>query len=296
MTPLDSEILACPRCKYPLDFFFLHRLACRNCGQSYEILDGIPHLIDTSSLPSNSAREEFDKNLAWFEQQHRLKEEPWDFSRRAAEILKREHVLLDIQRHTSDPNAVLDIGCSMGQLSRTTHALARRYFAIDISPSALRKASAWWEQAKEKQRPTFLLASATALPFQRESLDLIICMDGLHGMDMTAELQNVVLAECFSALRTGGVIIFTDYMRPEHFHELVQRVEQSPLTVVKVHYLYDRLWYQMESWFRMIGHFAWVKALFRSTIFARMLSLPSRLFGKYGSRHICIVAQKPNDR
>ncbi len=293
MTALDSEILACPRCKQPLELPSERRFACRNCGRSYEALDGIPHLIDTSSLSSDSAREEFNRNLAWFEQQHRVQDEPWDFSRRAAEILKREHVLLDIQRHTSDPNAVLDIGCSMGQLSRTTHALARRYFAIDISPSALRKASAWWEQAKEKQRPTFLLASATALPFQRESLDLIICMDGLHGMDMTAELQNVVLAEGFAALRVGGVMILTDYMRPEHFHELVQRVEQSPLTVVKVHYLYDRLWYQMESWFRMIEHLGWVQALFRSTLFARILSVPSRLFGKYGSKHICIVAKKP---
>lgn len=292
MTALDSEILACPRCKQPLELHSERRFACRNCGRSYETLDGIPHLIDTFSLPSNSAREEFNKNLAWFEQQHRVQDEPWDFSRRAAEILKREHVLLEIQRHASNPKAILDIGCSMGQLSRTTHALARRYFAIDISPSALRKASAWWEQAKEKQRPTFLLASATALPFQRESLDLIICMDGLHGMDMTAELQNVVLAEGFAALRVGGVMILTDYMRPEHFHELVQRVEQSPLTVVKVHYLYDRLWYQMESWFRMIEHLGWVQALFRSTLFARILSLPSRLFSKYGSRHICIVAKK----
>jgi SAM-dependent methyltransferase len=118
-------------------------------------------------------------------------------------------------------------------------------------------------------------------------------MDGLYGMDLTEELQKLVLAECYAALRTGGTIIFTDYLRPERFREMEERIRQSPFKIVDVHYLHDRLWYQVESWFHLLEGQRWVKALLRSTSFAQLLKIPSRLFGKYGSRHICIVATKP---
>lgn len=290
---MQTEILGCPRCKHSLDFAVPPALRCRHCGQQYEVRDGIPHLIDTSSLDTPTAQNEFQKNLAWFESQHRDQPEPWKYSERAAEILKRRHVLEEVQHYSHHSTTLLDIGCSLGQLSHTLARTAKRYFAIDISPTAVAKAIAEWEHEHNIQRPTFLVASATALPIQPESLDLVVCMDGLHGMDMTEELQRLVLTECYRSLRPGGIIIFTDYMRPERFHEMEERIRQSPFQVLRVHYLYDRLWYQIESWFRLLESQRWVRALLRSTSFAQLLRVPSRLFGKYGSRHICIVAKKP---
>lgn len=288
-----SEILGCPRCKHAFDFIVPTVLRCTRCRREYEVREGIPYLIETSSLNTLTARDEFQKNLEWFESHHRSQPEPWRYSERAAEILKRQHVLEEVRHHAPHPNTLLDIGCSLGQLSRSLATTAHRYYAIDISPTAIAKAIAWWKQEHKTQRPSFLIASATALPFQPESLDLVICMDGLHGMDMTEELQRQVLAECYRALRPDGTIIFTDYMRPERFHEMVERIRQSPFQILRVHYLYDRLWYQVESWFRQLEGLRWVKAVLRNTSFARFLKIPSRLFGHYGSRHICIVAKKP---
>lgn len=287
-----TEILGCPRCKQTLAFATPTSLYCRSCGRTYQVLDGIPRLIDTSSLNTQTTLNAFEKNLTWFEQHHRSQPEPWRYSERAAEILKRRHVLEEVQKHSSQPTTVLDIGCSMGQLSRTLARSTRNYYAIDISPTAIRKALVWWSNVDEQAQPTFLVASATALPFQPESVDVIICMDGLYGMDMTEELQKLVLGECYKVLRSGGTIIFTDYMRPERFRELEERVRQSPFQVLRVHYLYDRLWYQVESWFHLLEDRQWVKALLRSTLSAQLLKIFSRCFGKYGSRHICIVAKK----
>jgi SAM-dependent methyltransferase len=289
---VDDEILACPRCKHPFGFSTSSSLTCRRCEQQYDIRDDIPQLIDTTTLPSPAARDEFEKNLAWFEQYHRSQSEPWKYSERAAEIVKRLHILKEIQRYCPAPDSVLDIGCSMGQLSRLLNGVARKYYAIDISPSAIQKAHQWWKTREQTPAPAFLVASATALPFRRESFDLLICLDGLYGMDMTEELQGMVLRECYAALRPGGTMIFTDYLRPERFDDMLRQIADSPFSIIRVHYLYDRLWYQLESWLRMIEHWRWVKVLLRNQSFAQTLSVVSRLFGKYGSKHICVVAKK----
>ncbi len=290
---MQTDILACPRCKHSFGNSTPTSLRCRHCSQEYEILEGIPRLIDTTSLTTSSAREAFQKNLTWFESHHSSHEEPWRYSERAAEILKRQHVLEEVQRYAPHPNTLLDIGCSLGQLSHLLAPTTRRYYAIDISATAIVKACSQWSGVQHVPHPTFVVASATALPFHTESLDLIICMDGLFGMDMNEELQRLVLAECYAVLRPGGIMILTDYLRPERFHEMEDRIRQTPFQVLRIHYLYDRLWYQVESWFHLLETQRWVRVLLRSTFFARLLRIPSRMFGKIGSRHICVVVQKP---
>jgi len=59
-----------------------------------------------------------------------------------------------------------------------------------------------------------------------------------------------------------------------------------------VEYLHDRLWYRIESWFKAVRDWRWVGRLFGSVPVARLLGRVARLFGRRGSRHICVVARR----
>jgi hypothetical protein len=90
----------------------------------------------------------------------------------------------------------------------------------------------------------------------------------------------------------GGSAIFADHMRRRRFAEFVSEIENSPLHVESVSYLYDRLAYQFESWLKGVRALGVAKALKRSTHVARVLSNIGSVFGQRGSRHVCVVARK----
>ncbi|HEY9229148.1 MAG TPA: class I SAM-dependent methyltransferase [Gemmatimonadaceae bacterium] len=225
---------------------------------------------------------------AFFDRLHRSEAEPWSFSERAAEVLRHDWIASTMVQLDCAPRRTLDVGCSLGQLTgRLAEALPDVY-AIDVSVTAL-------NEARRRMPPdaaSFAAGCATSLPVASAAFDLIVASDGLYSWNLSAGGRRDALHELHRVLRPGGQILFTEHMRPEHFAELLEEVRQSSLRVLSVTFLYDRPWYQVESWFRAIQRFWIARALRRSLTVARALRQVGRLLGPRASRHICIVATR----
>ena len=138
----------------------------------------------------------------------------------------------------------------------------------------------------------FRSASVTALPFRDGSFDVVVLSDGLHSWQLPREERQLALAEAHQVLECGGHALLTEYLQPRVFPEFVGQVRASPFEVVSIEYLYDRLWYQIESWFKAVRRWSSVERVFASVSFARFLCAVGRVFGGRGSRHIAVAARR----
>ncbi len=162
---------------------------------------------------------------------------------------------------------------------------------MDLSPTAVIRAREN-VQATQGKVVEFVAARSLALPFADQSFDLAVASDGLYSWDIEREERAAALVEIHRVMSQGGVAIFTDHMRRNRFAEFVTEIEGSPLQVESVSFLYDRLAYQMESWFKAVKGARVAKAFRRSTDVAMVLSRIGRVFGQRGSRHVCVIARK----
>lgn len=223
-----------------------------------------------------------------FELRHCNEPEPWLFADRAAEILRHEWIVGTAVAF--GPDATLDVGCTAGQLTGRLAGALPNVTAVDVSPTAVISA----RQRIGGQSPSvaFLSGSVLSLPVADASFDLIVAADGLYSWDLPKPDRVRALEELHRALRPGGHVIFTDHMRPARFVEFIEEIEHSPFAVRTTGYLYDRLWYQFESWLRAVQHFTVTRWIRRNLVIARMLAAVGRRLGSNASRHICIVGEK----
>jgi SAM-dependent methyltransferase len=226
-----------------------------------------------------------------FEDLHRTRPEPFEYSRRAAEILRHRFIVDTVRRLCPQPTRLLDVGCTVGQLTRLLGALADDTTAVDLSRTAMARAQEACRTVPGRFR--FTGAGATALPFRGGAFDVVVLADGLNSWQLTPTERRLALAEAYRTLRPGGYVLLTEYLRPAQFAEFIQLVRESPLEVSAILYLHDRLWYQFESWFKAVRGRAWVERILRSLALAAVLRSVARVFGPRGSRHICIVARVP---
>ena len=215
--------------------------------------------------------------------------EPWEYSERGVERLR--HARIAELARSFHAKRTLDLGCSLGQLTGKLAELPAPLFAADLSPTAVTRAR---ENIQAARGPIveFVAARSVSLPFKGESFDLIIASDGLYSWDLEREDRAAAIVEIHRSMSVGGSAIFTDHMRRNRFREFVTEIESSALHVESVSFLYDRLAYQFESWFKGVRGSRISKAVLRSTNVAMVLSQIARAFGQRGSRHICVVARK----
>ena len=178
----------------------------------------------------------------------------------------------------------------MGQLTVQLAAVAPMLVAVDLSRTAIGNARERLRGAGARAR--FVLASVTALPFRDGSFDVVVLSDGLHSWQLPREERQLALAEAHQVLERGGHALLTEYLPPRAFLEFVAQVRASPLEVVWIEYLYDRVWYQLESWFKAVRRWGSVQRVFASVPFARFLCAVGRLFGRRCSRHIAVAVRK----
>jgi SAM-dependent methyltransferase len=224
-----------------------------------------------------------------FEKLHRDEAEPWMFADRAAEILRHEWIVKAALE--AAPRTTLDVGCTAGQLTERLASVLTGLTAIDVSPTAA-------AVARERtrflaHRPGILAGSVLSLPLDGCSVDLIVAADGLYSWDLCREDRARALGELYRVSKPGSRIVFTEFMRPSRFDEFIQEIKRSPFKVRAIEYLYDRPWYQFESWFRAVQHLRAVRWVRRNVPIARLLSAVGRIFGPVASRHICVVAERP---
>jgi len=186
---------------------------------------------------------------------------------------------------------MLDLGCSLGQLTSGLAALPGSVFAVDLSPTAVARS----RKNVRVSRGTvvqFAAARSTALPFREAEFELVIASDGLYSWDILRDERIVALGEIHRVMAPGGRAILSEHMRSQRFGEFAAEIEASPLSVESVLYLYDRPAYQFESLLKGIQKLKFARALRRSIRIARVLSGAGRLFGTRGARHICVIARK----
>ena len=226
-----------------------------------------------------------------FEQRYQTEREPWSFSDRAAEIVRYEWIVAQVRARR--PHRILDVGCSLGQLTSRLSVLEAEIHAMDVSPTAVTRASDVPAIRPAGTSPAcFIAGSATALPYGDGSFDVVVASDGLYSWEIAPEDRQGALREFHRLLRPGGVVLLTEHMRQRRFAELVAEIRDSPLQIVEVSYLYDRPWYQFESWFKAIQHRRLAKAVRRNVPLARFLLRLGRLVGPSASRHICVWAAR----
>jgi SAM-dependent methyltransferase len=233
-----------------------------------------------------------DELLRHFDALHRDGEEPWAFSERGVETLRHERVAALVS--SLAPRRVLELGCSLGLMTARLAALPAELWAMDLSPTAVRRARAGLRDplAGVTRAPTFVAGSATLLPVAPRSFDVVVASDGLYSWHLPPEARAAALREIHDALAPGGHVVLTEHMRPARFAEFVAEVRASPLRVASVTYLHDRPCYQFEGWLKAVRHWRVARALRRSTPLARALSTLGRPVGAAGSRHICVVAAR----
>ena len=229
-----------------------------------------------------------------FEGRYRSSEEPWSFSERAAERLRHRWVVDTVRRFA--PRRALDVGCSLGQLTGALAELPMELHGIDVSPTAVTRARARIVNgnglAQGHEHLRFIAGSAVTLPLASSAYDFLTACDGLYSWELNDDERHRAVKELRRVLRVGGHALLTEHTRPARFEEFVGEITRGGLRVVSIEYLYDRPWYQFESWFRSLRSLGVVKRMLKSEKVAQALLRIGRLLGPNASRHICVLATR----
>src|SRR3982751_4441866 len=216
--------------------------------------------------------------------------EPWSFSERGVETLRHERLTNLVS--SLAPRRLLDLGCSLGQMTARLATLPTDVFAMDVSPTAVHRARERLREMGAVSQPRFVSGDVTQLPFRAQTFDVILASDGLYSWQLEIEDRAIALRQIHHALVPGGHAVLTEHMRTDHFPVYVGEIRASPLRVVRVMYFHDRPCYQFESWLKAIRHWRVARAARRSVSLARVLCTVGRWFGPVASRHICVIATR----
>lgn len=115
-------------------------------------------------------------------------------------------VLENIQEHFPYGEAsILDIGCGAGFLSNSLALRDYQVTGVDISPQSLEVAA----HHDLSHSVTYEVADAYALPFHKESFDVITAMDFLEHVNEPEK----IIEEISRVLKPGGIFIFHTFNR-----------------------------------------------------------------------------------
>ncbi len=236
-----------------------------------------------------------------FQEKYIAEREPWDYSHRAVETLRHEYIADLVRTLKPAARRVLDVGCSLGQLTRRLRGSASEIHACDLSWTAVQKTSSACQhlapnpnESSDNGHFFFSVASSLMMPYARDTMDVILLCDGLIGWELSEHGRRGVLRNAFEILAPGGVVVLTDYMHPRRFESYIGEIAGSPLHIESVRYLNDRLPYQFEGWLQAFRETSFVQELIANKLLIRRLKSISSLFGKWGSKHLCVVGRKLN--
>jgi ubiquinone/menaquinone biosynthesis C-methylase UbiE len=101
-------------------------------------------------------------------------------------------------------DAVLELGCGTGELSRRLASLARTIVALDVSTEMIRVA-----RSRSAKRPNIehVVGDMTRLPLRRAAFDCVVSLNTLHHVDTVHALRAMR-----EALRPGGTLLIADVL------------------------------------------------------------------------------------
>jgi ubiquinone/menaquinone biosynthesis C-methylase UbiE len=262
------------------------------------------NLIDSVSLLKDTPTDNIngikcfnrDGDNEWFETAYNDLTEPWDYSKRGGELFRQKYSVETIRTYNNAPEALLELGCSKGLMTKLLIPFCKNIYAADISFSAIRacKQNCDLQAGESNCNIEYFVTGVPALPFADDSFDVVSICDGLAGWWLSEDQRRDALEDTYRVLKKGGIAILTDCLMPEinkdeEFEAYQKVVRESSLTIVEVKFLYDKPWYKLESALKK-AHLNGVFSLLLANVsFAKALNSISKLFGKKAARHIIIV-------
>lgn len=257
---------------------------------SYPLIDGIPVMLKKELMEKEDA-------TVFFENFYQSTEEPWDYSERAAELLRHDYVVEQVANFSKllgRKAVILDIGCSLGHITARLHPYADLLIGMDISITAIKKALQHCLQAVAGQNNPyqFVVGSATELPFKSDFFDIVVASDGLHGWHLSDDLQAKVVKEIYRVMKPVSYAVFTDYLHPRLHAKIEPTLRNVPWHIDRIELLYDRLWYRFESLLKAFRHTGWAQKALADKSFALFLKGIAKKMGKSQSKHIAAIVHK----
>lgn len=288
MTYQFAQFLCCPTTHSTIEQISEKEVVTTH--KSYPILDGVPIMLSDALMAQEDA-------TIFFENFYQSTDEPWDYSERAAELLRHDYVVeqvANMSRQLGRKAVILDIGCSLGHITSRLHPYAELLVGMDISATAIRKARATCLAAVEgKPNPyMFVVGSATELPFNSNFFDIVVASDGLYGWHLSDELQKKTVKEIYRVTKPIAYAVFTDYLHPRLHHKIEPTLRHASWQIDRIELLHDRLWYRLESLLKAFRHTTWACNLLANKAFALRLKGIAQKMGKSQSKHITAVVSK----
>ena len=237
-----------------------------------------------------------ERSELFYENKYLAKNDPWDYAKKAVEILKYEAIIKIITGLKKEKayNRVLEVGCSKGQFSIMLNNYAAEIYAIDISETAVQKAqlacSSFLEEGGSKY--FFEKGNASSLSYRDNFFDLILLSDGINEWFNSDEDKIKTLNETWRVLKPGGFAVISDYQSHRNFENYLNTIKACKLKIAEVHYLYDRFCYQFNSWFKLFDNTVIADFIYRNITLAKFLETISKLFGKKGAKHLIVIGVK----
>jgi ubiquinone/menaquinone biosynthesis C-methylase UbiE len=234
----------------------------------------------------------------WFETEYNNNTEPWEYSHRAAELYRHQYSVQKILKYKPAPEMLLELGASKGLMTKQLIPFCNKIYAADISLTALKacKQRCDVEAKKYGCQMDYFLTTIPNLPFADESFDVVTICDGLAGWYLADDQRRLALIDVNRVLKKGGIAILTDCLMPERnkgeFDAYKSLVQQSPLSIKQVSYLYDKPWYMMESVFKKIGLERKASKILANISLAKILNKIGGIFGRKASRHIIVIVRR----
>lgn len=234
------------------------------------------------------------KTEEFYENKYQHENEPWDYSKKAVEILRHEFIVNLAGGLKKDYLRILDVGCGKGQLTFQLDGKSRQILGIDVSETALSKARSKFQinNLNFKSEYFFTKDNITSTSFPENHFDLVLLCDGINEWFDDEEKRIAALKETCRILNSGGFAIISDYQKEKNFDNYIKTVNSSPLKIVSIIYFHDRLCYQFYSWFKAIEKNSIIQSLYKSRILAKVLIKISSSFGRKGAKHLFVVAIK----
>lgn len=110
--------------------------------------------------------------------------------------------------------AILEVACGTGLVLQSLAALGDEHQIVGLDISRVMLAQARDKFVRSNNPPFLLTASALALPFPDESLDVIVATRFIHLFDH--DTKRAIVQEFRRVLRSEGMMIIEFYARPYH--------------------------------------------------------------------------------
>jgi len=129
---------------------------------------------------------------------------------------------------------VLDVGSGEGHLSRMMASQGAHVIGIECSERQMKKALSYDAVSDEK----FIDAVGQALPFDDQSMDVVVFFNSLHHVPV--EEQFNAMKEAIRVLRQGGHIYISEPIAEGSHFELLQPIDDETFVRAKAYEVINR--------------------------------------------------------